>query len=329
MIYFLSPVPPEDATSGGTRKLGDLSCILQDAGIDSRVVNADELKHVDWQHNDLVVVPEVYGHGLDTLIPRGVKRVGFVQNGYLIDQFGMAPGRDHPYMDTPNLLAVMVESQHSADLVRLRLPNLRVPIIMTHSSGNGRMGNDGPFSYGAWPRKKYVTFFGYKHGGQNAAIFDDLLLPDGWSTAQLTGTDEDVAAQLRSCAIFAAPNTIEGLCAPTQEAMISGSVIVAWPGGPSRFAHHPTPGWSYALQEKDPGTGGPMEYLKGRSVVVPQDDTQAFRKELWELAKRIDADPNGYAAKTKKWSLWHRTNYSREREKNEIVRIMQELGVAN
>lgn len=324
MIYWLSPVPPEQSNSGGTRKLGDLSCLLQGAGIDSCVAGLRDLGYIKWQAGDVVVVPEIFGHGLDTLIPRGVKRVSFVQNGYLID-LGIDLARPHPFLDTPDLLAVMVESQHSADLVRLRVPDLKVPIIPTHSSGNGRMGCDAEFRYGAWPREKRVAFFGYKHAGQNAAIFDNLPLPDGWATVQLTGTDAEVATGLRSAAIFAAPNSIEGLCAPTQEAMISGCVVVAWPGGPSLFAHHPTPDWSYAVAAADKWAGGPMEYLRGRAVMVPQDDVEGFRAALIRTAAHIDRDPEPWATKTLKWSRWHCKTYSRQREKDEVVEIMAGL----
>lgn len=328
MIYWLSPVPPTETTSGGTRKLGDLSCILAGAGIESRVIAMSDLPYIEWQPEDLVIIPEVFGHGLDTLVPRGIRRISFVQNGYLIDQFGCNPSRQHPFLDTPDLLAVMVESAHSETLVRIRVPNLQVPIIRTHSSGNGRMGEDAPFRYGGWPREKLVMFFGYKHSGQNDGIFRDLPLPQGWTSVQLTGSDDEVAAQMRSGAIFAAPNAIEGLCAPTQEAMISGCVIVAWPGGPSHYAHHPTPGWSYAVTRENNDAGGPMEYLKGRAVIASQDDVQGFRNALVQAANDIDSDPEGWAASTAKWSRWHQRTYSRKKEKAEIIQIMRDLTMA-
>lgn len=320
MIYFLSPVPPSESTSGGTRKLGDLSCILSEHGFSSRVVLTQDLAGIDWADNDLVVVPEIYGHGLDTLIPRGVPRVSFIQNAYLLDSFGMDADRPHPYLDTPDLIAIFVESEHSAALLRLRFPTLQLPVIHLHSSGNGRMGRDAGFTYGAWPRRPAVMFFGYKHSAQNAAIFEDVRLPLGWSVEQLGGTDAQVAESLRTGAIFCAPNAIEGLCAPTQEAMLSGCAIVAWPGGPSHFAHHPCPTWAWQQQG-----GGPMEYLEGRAVIVAQDDVNALRDALDSTARSIEADWQPWATNTAIWAEWHQRTYSRAQEIAEICAVMDEL----
>src|ERR1019366_1031909 len=123
MIHWLSPVPVGETISGGCRKLWDLDAVLRDNGFSSRVTIVQDLPSMEWG-DDLVLVPEVFGHGLDTLIPHPVRRAAFVQNGYLIDTYGIDINRPHPFDCTEDLVAVMAESDHTTDLIRARCPEL-------------------------------------------------------------------------------------------------------------------------------------------------------------------------------------------------------------
>lgn len=303
MIAYLSPGQP-DTISGGTRKLYDHVAILCAHGYDARIVYTHEIGAVP----DLIVVPEVYGDGIRDFVPAGWPRVIFVQNGYLIDAADgvnyIADPERHPYMTTPELVAVLTESEHTTDLVRAKFPDLPVPIIRTHSSGNGRNGGHAGFRYGSWPRARRVVYFDYKHAHVNGAIFDDLDLPPGWDTMSMTGcSDEQIAEHMRTASIFAAANTHEGMCAPTSEAMISGAVNVCWTGG------------------------GPDEYLLGRAVIAEQDNVSALREAIVDTAYRIDLHPEHWSLLTRAWSDWFQATYSRDREVSEIVGIMEQLGM--
>lgn len=305
MIFYLCPGSPQ-TISGGTRKLFDHVAILCAHGYDARIVYTHEIGAVE--RPDLIVVPEVYGDGIRDYVPAGWPRVIFVQNGYLIDAADgccyIADQENHPYMTTPELVAVMTESEHTTSIVREKFPAIPVPIIRTHSSGNGRKGEHAGFHYGPWPRERRVVYFDYKHAHVNGAVFDDLDLPPGWEAMSMTGqTDEQIAEHMRTAAIFAAANTHEGMCAPTSEAMISGAVNVCWTGG------------------------GPDEYLQGRAVVAFQDDIADLREQIVMTAYRIDAYPEAWARLTRGWSDWFQATYSREAEVEEIVGIMERLGM--
>ncbi len=309
-VYYLCPGSPE-TISGGTRKLYDHVAILQAHGFDAKIVYNNELHAQPLTPNDVVVVPEVYGDGLRDFVPQQVKKIAFVQNGYLIDKFGISDRIRHPFLTTFGLLAIFTESEHTEALIGKRFSKLPVPLIRTHSSGNGRNGQPGPFRYGPWPRTKEVVYFDYKHEFENAGVLVGLQLPDGWAVTSMTGmTDEQIAEKYRTAAIFAACNTKEGMCAPTSEAIISGAVIVCWPGGPK---HQST-------------VGGPMEYLTGRAVVVDQDNIDALREAIVDTARAIDADPELWAKRTREWSDWFQETYSREGEIQELCRIFTDLG---
>lgn len=311
VIRYLSPGTPE-GISGGTRKLYDHAAILADNGIDAEIVSHSN--HIAWQRGDIAIVPEVYGDGIKFLVPAGISRVGFCQNGYLVDRWGCHdPQTHHPYADgeCPDLLGVMTESEHTDKILRARFPDLR--LFRTHSSGNGRFGKPGPFRYGEWPRERKVMFFRYKHDHYLDPLFSNLLLPDGWSFDCLTGrSDEEIAESLRTGAIFVAPNFEEGMCAPTSEAMISGALIVAWPGGGDE-ANGQIIG------------GGTDEYLPGRALIAPQGDTLALRVEIQNAAMRIEHEPDDVAADTRSWSDWFQATYSRQGEIDEVCELMAKL----
>lgn len=310
MIFYLSPGSPE-TLSGGTRKLYDHVGILTAAGFQATIIYNHQAPRIDYQPDDLIVIPEVYGDGIRDFVPNTVRKIAFVQNGYLVDRFGVQDRDRHAFLTTPELVGIFTESAHTETLLRARFPDLQVPLIRTHSSGNGRNGGPGPFHYGEWPRDRAVVYFGYKHEQANALLFHDLDLPDGWVLETLTGqTDEAIAQRYRTAAIFAAANTEEGMCAPTSEAIISGCVNVCWPGGPTGQTI----------------IGGPMEYLQGRSVVAAQDNIEALRSKIVSTARKIDLYPQEWATKTRAWSDWFQETYSRQAEIDETIAIFEKLG---
>lgn len=311
MIWYLCPGHP-DTLSGGTRKLYDHVAILQSRGIAAELIYTHQVGAIPFdQAHDLIVVPEVYGDGLRDFIPRGWRRISFVQNSYLLDQadgtrYVADPDR-HPLVTTPELVAIFTESDHTTRRIAERFGDqLTVPLIRTRSSGNGRRGETAGFTYGPWPRERRVVFFQYKHEQINREVFDGLILPEGWDIRCMTGlTDEQIAAEYRTAAIFVAANTNEGMCAPTSEAIISGCVIVCWTGG------------------------GPDEYLVDnggpRAVIAPQDDVPALRDAIVDTCVDIDVHPGRWANRTRDWSDWFQANYSREQEIDEIVTIFEWL----
>jgi hypothetical protein len=305
-IFYLSPGEP-GCISGGTRKLYDHVAILQAHGFDATLVHTHEVGKFIYRPEDIMVIPEVYGDGIRDFVPSSVRRrIVFVQNGYLIDAADgtqyVADQQRHPYMTTPELVAIFTESEHTTDIVQSRFPDLPVPIIRTHSSGNGRRGEDAGFHFGPWPREKVVCYFDYKHAADNEAMLHRLHLPTAWQVECLTGrTDEQIAETMRRASIFVATNKNEGMCAPTSEALISGCVVVCWTGG------------------------GPDEYLIGRAQIAPQDDVGRLRDAIERTAESIDLIPEWWGAAAREWSDWFQRTYSREREITELVAIFSEL----
>jgi hypothetical protein len=286
MIYYLAP-GPSTAISGGLRKLYDHVAILQQNGFDA--VAVDTTKETPGPRpGDLLVVPEVSGYILKSR--PGVNKILFCQNGYLL--------KDDTQLLCEDLVAVMVESQHTKSIVENKRHG-DTPIILTHPCVNGRDGKRGPFRFAPWEgRKKEIIYFQYKHEHVLDAILNELPLPRDWKLVCMTGmTDEQVAEAYRTASIFLAPNQREGLCAPTMEALISGTCIVGWYGG------------------------GTKEYLEGRAFMAKQDDVADLRELLVKSARSIGTGLTNLP--TEEWSTWIQLAYSREQEVDEIVGIME------
>jgi hypothetical protein len=310
MIGWVSPVPIGGTISGGTRKLWDLSQILVGNGIPSTVITYADLCRgtpgMAMSADNVLVIPEVYDTEIDRLGGPEVRKVAFVQNGYLLNQTELV----HPFETCGNLVAVLTACDEDTRLVHARCPRLEVPVIRTHSSGNGRLGGNAGFRYGYWPRRRRVLYFEYKNGPGSwtggdllGPLFADLELPKGWELVCLSGrSDEQIAELMRTSAIFVAPLRREGMCAPTSEAMISGCAIVGWTGG------------------------GAEEYLAGRAALVSQDDVAMLRERVYEVAAEIDRGSGHWPENTRRWSDWFQRTYSRDGEIREVCRIARQLG---
>jgi len=303
-IYILSSVHPK-THSGGGRYLFDIEAFLKERGLDISMIFKEELPDIEFdKERDVVILPEVWGDFITDILPRGIKRISFAQNGYLLDQ-NVENKANHPYMRTPDLIAVIAESEHTRDIIKERFPRLRVPIFRIRPSANGRAGKHAGFRYGEWPREKWIVSFDYKHELANRLIFGGLELPLGWKHISMSGmSDQLIQQHLRRASIFVAANIREGMCAPTAEATISGAVNVCWTGQ------------------------GPDEYLQGRAVIAAQGSLEDLRDAIVETARDIDADWPAWAALTQKWSEDFQKNYSREDEIDGWVNLFKELGCA-
>jgi hypothetical protein len=284
------------AKGGGMRKLYDHLALLNANGFAAKGIYSFNGFNVKFGVKDLVVVPEIYGSSLETDLVE-TQWLGFCQNPYMIDS-NVEDLANHPYEFSKTLKAIMVDSEHSRDIIHERYPR-HAEIILTHSSGNGRRGRLGPFRYGPWPRSREILYFEWKHKPLMEALFKDLALPLGWSIKCMTGkSDEKIAEMMRTGAIFCAPNYREGLCAPTSEAMISGSWIVGWYGG------------------------GTEEYLRDKSCIVEQGNIALLRKALVATCEDIDNDWVSFSNMARLSSEWFQTKYSRAGEIEELLNIM-------
>lgn len=283
MIVYLSPHNRGDIHSGGVDKLFDHVDILTEAGFDARVA-VGSLSTVD--RNDLLVIPEIYG---DLLAPTGIAEVSFNQNAHNTWVNVAGP---HPYVDNPDLLAVMCVGQHNRAMLRYAFPDVRVERVALSVPER--------FICGEFPRKHRICYFGRKRANHARLVINLLLARGiGWEVLPLDGrTDDEVAAIMRSSEIFLSFSEMEGSPAPPREAMASGCRVIGY------------------------GMGADREF-KRHIHLIAEDDVlgfaQAVEHEVETFSQYVSRE-RGTAD-----SLWVRGEYDRASEIKSVVDLFTDL----
>ena len=223
MITYISPLGP-DATSGGVRKLYDHVDILNARGFRAQVMLNDA--PASYGPNDLLVIPEIYGDLLRDLHP-GVKRISLNQNAH--NTWSQVRDMErHPYVDNPDLLAVLTVSEHNRRLLQWAFPDLRVERFYTS------IARPQDFYFDPEAKRDQLCYFGRKRAKQAQVVLGILearrALGD-WDVIQLDGlSDEDVGRTMRESKIFLSFGELEGYPAPPLEALACGCWVVGFAG---------------------------------------------------------------------------------------------------
>ena len=258
-VYYLCP--QLNRPTGGIRTIYRHVDILNKAGIPASVVHAPNGFSCTWfdhdtrvtgaravtlARQDVLVVPEWYGPGLNTL-PTGPRIVIFNQNAYRtftgLDDTA-APGA--PYRGLPGLEAILVVSSDNADYMRFAFPELPVSLVRDAIDPSlFHLPERPPGRRLAWmPRKRaddarQVLRLLASHGSL-----------EGWEVVPIQGrTEAETARLLRSSAIFLSFSAQEGFGLPPAEAMACGCYVVGFPGLGGR--EYFDPGFSCPVEEGD------------------------------------------------------------------------------
>ena len=137
--------PDWNRHAGGIRKQYRAVDVLNDAGLSAAVVHKRPGFECTWfRHRtrvvsageitvgerDVIAVPEIYGPTISDL-PAGVRQVIFNQGAYLALETMVEGGQaaTAPYLANPDLAAVVVVSDDSADMMRYLFPDAPVKRI--------------------------------------------------------------------------------------------------------------------------------------------------------------------------------------------------------
>ncbi len=239
-VYYLAP--HFDSPSGGVRLIYRHVDLLNALGISATVVHARRNFRCTWFENatrvvsadqvrlgpdDLLVVPEWYAAGFDTL-PRDVRLVVFNQGAYhAFDR--IAPGDGPPgapYTALPSIVAMMCVSQDNRALLELAVPE--VPVTVCRPVIDSRL-----FRPGDKPARPQIGYVVARRPIE-ARLLEHVLLAQRleWPVLRLRGLSElALARTMRECAVFVSLSDLDGFGLPPAEAMASGCFVVGYSGG--------------------------------------------------------------------------------------------------
>jgi hypothetical protein len=306
--------PDWDKPAGGIRVAYRAVDALNEAGIAAAIVHRRPGFACTWfahrtkvvagadvvvSERDVIVVPEVYGPAILDL-PAGVRRVIFNQNAYLtLDSLRAGPAAAAPYVNDPDLAAVLVVSDDNAGVLAHAFPGAPIRRI--------RLGIDPAVHHppAVAPRRR-IAYMPRRRVGEAAQVLGLLGrrgLLDEWDLVAIDGCSEAEAADLlRSSRIFLSFSEREGFGLPPCEALACGCLVVGYDGFAGR------------------------EFFRAPFARSVEDgDVVAFARAAERLARRVDEDPAGMAAASEAGARFVRERYSPAIHRQDLVAVLGPL----
>lgn len=304
-VYYLTPDYP--VPSGGIRAEYRHVDILNSEGVSAAVLHHTDGFACPWfEHStriagapsvtlgpqDVLVVPEIYGPFLGEL-PRGPRLVAFNQNAYLTFDRVRA-GQDVSY---DLFTAAITVSRDSADYLRFAFPDLRVSVVSNAI-------DPAVFHPAAQAQGRRIAVMPRKRPDDAQQVLR-LLGPRlaSWEVVTIAGgAEHEVAASMRSAAIFLAFGHQEGFGLPPAEAMASGCYVIGFPA-----------------------FGGREIFDAAFSVPIEDGDVLSFARAVADAMADFERDPGAIHEAGRRAAEHVRRVFSPERQRAELLGVLGEL----
>lgn len=303
-IYFC--VPDYDVPSGGVRVMYRHVDLLNGAGIRAAVLHRRDNFRCTWFENrtrvagsdavavgpdDLVVVSELAADSLQRLAP-GSRFVVFNQNPHLTWQRA-SEDAVQSYMSSPDLMAIVTVSSHSAEMLQYAAPSANV--VRVHNSIDPRLF----FPEDARPGRTmcYMPRGSSDEARQVLGILRGRGVLQDWDVKPLHGLPEqEVAKRLRGTTIFLSLAYHEGFGLPAAEAMACGAYVVGFHGFAGREYFRPD-----FTHPVEPG------------------DVLRLARTVEEVVERETVEPGWCQSRGREAARFIAESYSPQQERDEVV----------
>jgi hypothetical protein len=306
--------PDFEPPSGGIRKLYRSVDLLNDAGLHAAIVHKRPGFRCTWfnhrtrvissseavvRQRDVIVVPEIYGPSICDL-PSGVRRIIFNQGAYLmLNSLTSGHQAAAPYIDNPDLTAVLVVSEDSAAVVEYAFPRVRVCRV--------RHGIDPALHHPpAYPKHRRIAYMPRRRANEAAQVLELLKLRgalDGWEVIAIDGRIEaEVADLLRTSWIFLSFSRREGFGLPPLEALACGCLVIGYHG-----------------------FGGREFFRPPFAIAIEDGDVVAFARAVEDVIRHIDDDPTSMAVAGTAGARFVLERYTSDAERKDLLDVFVPL----
>lgn len=269
-----------------------LTKTLEKVNVDSSLYEIEngQWKSVRLTQEDILVLPEYFGSQLNSF-GKGVKKVVFNQNThYCLRNFTAADTLSHIY-NSPEVLGVVVVSEHNKDYMQYAFPKANVFRVITGIDKNVFVSNTN--------KKNQIAYMPRKLSEEVQQVITLLRLRGlkDWEFISIDNVNEAAAAKIMSESfMFLSFSTQEGIGLPPIEAAFSGCLLVGYTGnaGDEYFKSE----WSYPIR---------------------QGDTLMFAKTVEKILKNAETDRSFYEEKVRNLSSYVKEKYSLEQERETVI----------
>ncbi len=314
-MLYLPPASREPF--GGIRVMYQHVAALRTMGVPAAIVTRAGQQPPDWFGSDVptlasdrlrigpadaLVLPEWNGPALDRL-PAGIRCLVFNQGPYYtFTRVPEDPSRPARPYDVPGVVGLLTVSHDGVDLLRHTFPQL--PVFHTRPPIDPAV-----FRPAQSPPGRRI---GYLARGRRAEDRDFVLRIlrqreelRGWELLPISGTQAEVAAAMRSCAVFLAFGYREGFGLPVAEAMASGCYVVGYAAMGARELFRLAP-----------------------STVVDECDVRAYAIAVRAVLDRFEDDPAAVRADGLQAAESVASTYSLDRLQADLQTVVDWLGLS-
>lgn len=308
-VWMLAP--DWNRPSGGVRKLYRAVDVLNESGIPAAIVHERPRFACTWfEHDtritaardvrvaprDVIVVPEIYWRSIRNL-PTGRRQVIYNQNAYLtLDSLAIG-GEDAavPYVDNPDLVAVIAVSEENAGLLSYAFPGVPVTRI--------RHGLDPAIHHPpASPPPMRIAYMPRRRGAEASQVLALLAARGalaGWEVVAIDRSSEaEVADLLRTARVFLSFSEREGFGLPPCEALACGCLVVGFDGFAGREFFRP-----------------PF------AVAVENGDVVAFARAAEDMLRRVTEEPEWATDAAAAGAAFAFEQYSVANERDDLIDV--------
>ena len=312
-VFVFSPDNPRP--SGGVKKLYDHVDILNAEGIESCIVHENDGFKPLWFNSstpvtspaackitkdDFLLIPEIYGRDILNIYP-GTKKVIFNQNAFnTLRFFGSNPSLAHEVYMHPDVVGVLVVSEHD----RMYMTGL-FPEVNIHRIHYGIDNTLFAFNTG---KKNCIAYSPRKLSEEAEHLIQLLEMRgriNGFEIKKLENLSRnEFAGALKESLIFISLSNNEGFGLPPAEAMACGCIVIGFHGNAGK------------------------EFFKpDHSFPIESRDILAFAQTVELVVSGCDVEPEKYLRMGKRASEFIFDTYSMERERRDVIGFWEGLGL--
>lgn len=258
------------------------------------------IKNKKWDtifnDNDILVFPEIYGSGIDWVLPNNDKVIYNQNCYYTFNGFGLK--NTATLYTSSKIKGIIVASEDAKNYINYAFPGSNLFRIHYGIDKN-------VFNYSV-NKKKQIAFMPRKLKEDIVQVINILKIKNSlkdWDLVEIVNLPErEVSKILKESALFLSFNNREGFGMPPVEAMACGCIVIGYTG-----------------------KGGDEYFKENFSYPIAERDIQSFAKTIEQVISAYENNSQPFLEKGRMASDFVLKEYSLEVEAQDIINVWNNI----